>query len=50
MAMLRVCLVYIIVAVVCRAVGALRPSRGGRRREAVGIRREGFKTIRMYVG
>ena len=50
MAMFRVCLVYIIVAVVCRAVGALCSSHGGRRREAVGIRRDSFPTARMYVG
>ncbi len=50
MAMFRVCLVYIIIAVVCGVVGALRSSRGGRRREAVGVRRGGFPTARLYVG
>jgi hypothetical protein len=42
MAMSRVRLVYIIIAVVCKTVGALRSSRGGRRRGAVGIRRDDF--------
>ncbi len=49
MAMFRVCQVYIISAVVYKVVGALRSSRGGRRREAVGIRRGGFPTVRLYV-
>jgi hypothetical protein len=50
MAMFRVCRVYIIISVVYMVVGALRSSRGGRRREAVGVRRGGFPTICLYVG
>ena len=41
---------YVIFAVVCKTVGALRSSRGGRRREAVGIRRDDFPAVRMGVG
>jgi hypothetical protein len=44
------CLIYIIVAVVCRAVGALRSSRSGRRRKAVGIRWGGFPAVYPCVG
>ena len=50
MSMFRVCLVYVIVAVVCKTVGTMRPSRGGRRRGAVGIGRDDFPAVRMCVG
>ena len=50
MAIFRVCIVYINVAVACRAVGALRSSRGSRRREAIGIRWGGFPAVYPYVG
>jgi len=50
MSMVRVCLVYIIVAVLCKTVGALRPSRGGRRRGVVGIRNGDFPAVRMCLG
>ena len=49
-AMIRDCLVYIIVAVVCKIVDALRSSRGGRWHETVGIRRDDFSTVSVYVG
>ena len=50
MSIFRVSLVYIIVAIVFKTVGALRLSRGGRWLEAVGIRRDVFSTYRMYAG
>jgi hypothetical protein len=49
MFMVCVCLVYIITAVVCKTVGALRPSRGGWRRGADGIRRDDFLAVRLCV-
>jgi hypothetical protein len=50
MSVLRVCLVCIFFAIMCKTVGALRSSRGGRRREDVGIRRGDFTEVRMCVG
>ena len=43
-------MVYISVAVGCKTAYALRSSRGGQRRETVGIWRDDFPTVRMYVG
>jgi len=50
MVMFRACLVYIIVAIVCKTVDVLHSSRGGRRGGAVGVRRVDSTAVRMCIG